>query len=68
LAEWFGVRDLGGVLGAFYTGLGLGALAGPAVSGFVVVNWGYGWAISMVIVTSTLAVAVAFAPMEMRDC
>jgi MFS family permease len=59
LTRWFGPRDLGGVLGAFYTGLGLGALLGPAVSGFVIDRSGYRWAIAMVVVANVAAIAVS---------
>jgi len=59
LTEWFGARDLGGVLGAFYTGLGLGALLGPAVSGFIIDQWGYRPAIAVVVAGNLLAIAVA---------
>ncbi len=59
LTTWFGARDLGGVLGAFYTGLGLGSLLGPAVSGFVIDNWGYRPAIIIVVVGNLAAILVA---------
>lgn len=58
LTEWFGVRDLGGALGTFYTGLGIGALAGPAASGFLVDRAGYRPAIAAVVVTTAAACAV----------
>ena len=48
LATWFGVADLGGTVGTLYTALGFGALAGPAVLGFVIDGSGYEIAIAMV--------------------
>jgi MFS family permease len=62
LVEWYGVRDLGGVLGAFYTGLGIGALAGPAVSGFVIDAAGYRTAILVVLVLDVTACVVVPRP------
>jgi len=47
-AEWFGIESLGGVLGTFYTGLGIGALMGPAASGFIIDQAGYRWTVSLV--------------------
>jgi MFS transporter, OFA family, oxalate/formate antiporter len=64
LADWFGVRDLGGVLGAFYTGLGLGALAGPAVSGVIVERAGYDAAIGLVVASTVTALVVSLLPMD----
>jgi MFS transporter, OFA family, oxalate/formate antiporter len=57
LAQWFGVDDLGQLVGGFYTGLGLGAFLGPAISGFVIDTAGYRPAIALVVVTSLLSVA-----------
>ena len=62
LAVWFGVADLGGALGAFYTALGFGALAGPAVLGFVIDNSGYQTAIALVICSSVVAWLACFFP------
>lgn len=67
LAEWFGVRDLGGILGAFYTALGVGALIGPAITGFVIDRSGYRSAIAMVIATSVAATITAMLPMPEPD-
>ena len=64
LTEWFGVRDLGGVIGVFYTGLGVGALAGPAVAGFLVERSGYRPAIIVVVITTFLATATVLAPVS----
>ena len=49
LATWFGVQDLGLLVGGFYTGLGFGAFIGPAVSGFVIDEAGYRPALALVI-------------------
>ncbi|HJM21200.1 MAG TPA: MFS transporter [Acidimicrobiales bacterium] len=62
LADWFGVADLGGALGTFYTALGFGALAGPAVLGFVIDSSGYETAIVMVICSSVVAWLACFFP------
>ncbi len=62
LATWFGVADLGGTVGTLYTALGFGALAGPAVLGFVIDSSGYEIAIAMVMVTSVLAWVLCFLP------
>ncbi len=59
MVTWFGPRDLGGALGALYTGLGLGALLGPVVSGFIIDGAGYRWAVAVVVVTNLVAIAVA---------
>ena len=56
LAEWFGVRDLGGALGTFYTGLGLGAVPGPALSGFIIDQVSYEAAIGFVVVLNVAAI------------
>ena len=62
LATWFGVADLGGTVGTLYTALGFGALAGPAVLGFVIDSSGYEIAIAMVMVTSAIAWALCLIP------
>jgi|TARA_B110000914_G_scaffold74045_1_gene65059 MFS family permease len=62
LAQWFGVENLAGTLGMFYTGLGIGALAGPAVLGFVIDAVNYEAAISVVIVTSAIAALISLFP------
>lgn len=58
LATWFGVGDLGGAVGTLYTALGFGALAGPAVLGFVVDGVSYEAAAAIVIVTSAVALII----------
>lgn len=55
LTEWFGVEDLGFLVGGFYTGLGVGALIGPVVSGFVIDRAGYEPAIAVVVAASVLS-------------
>lgn len=62
LADWFGLRSLGGMLGTFYTGLGIGALAGPALSGFVIDRAGYRPAIAAAVVAGFVATAVVMSP------
>ncbi len=63
LADWFGVEKLGGALGLFYTGLGFGALVGPALSGFIVDNAGYLPAIMVVTVAAAASTALTFRSM-----
>ena len=60
LASWFGVAQLGGLLGLFYTGLGIGAPLGPAVSGFIIDRWSYRPAVAVALVTSLLACGLTF--------
>jgi MFS family permease len=67
LAQWFGVRDLGGILGVFYTGLGVGALLGPALSGLIIDRAGFGPSIVLVIVTTVAATGVALSSMTEPD-
>ncbi|MGE3289701.1 MAG: MFS transporter [Pseudonocardia sp.] len=45
MADWFGVRGLGAVVGLVYTSSGLGALVGPPLAGLLVdATGGYRWA------------------------
>lgn len=67
LAGWFGVENLGGVIGIHYTGLGVGALAGPAVCGFIIDAAGFGPAIGLVTVTSLIALGLLALPMREQD-
>jgi MFS family permease len=47
LAELFGVRGLGGLVGLVYTAAGVGALVGPPLAGVLVdATGGYRWAIA----------------------
>ncbi|MCY3893610.1 MAG: MFS transporter [Acidimicrobiaceae bacterium] len=64
LAGWYGVENLGGVIGIHYTGLGVGALAGPAVCGFIIDASGFGPAIVLVTVTSLIALGLLMLPMR----
>ncbi|WP_423916223.1 MFS transporter [Candidatus Poriferisodalis sp.] len=64
LAEWYGVENLGGVIGIYYTGLGVGGLVGPAVCGFVIDAAGFGPAIALVTVTSLIALGLLTLPMR----
>lgn len=59
LATWFGTDRLGGVIGIFYTGLGLGALLGPSLSGLIIDRSGFRPAVAAVLVTSVAATVVA---------
>ena len=67
LATWFGVADLGGTIGILYTALGFGALAGPAVLGFVIDSFSYELAIGMVICTSIVAWLLCFIPDRLEE-
>ena len=64
LANWYGVDNLGGVIGVYYTGLGVGALAGPAVCGFIIDAAGFGPAIALVTLTSLAALGLLMLPMR----
>ena len=64
MADWFGADDLGLLVGSFYTGLGVGALIGPVVSGFVIDRAGYEPALVVVISTTVASLAVLYAPMR----
>lgn len=64
LAGWYGVENLGGVIGIYYTGLGVGALAGPAVCGFIIDASGFAPAIGLVTVTSLAALGLLMLPMR----
>lgn len=52
LAGWFGVEDLGSAVGGFYTGLGLGAVIGPPLTGAVIDRAGHQAAIGIVLASS----------------
>lgn len=62
LADWFGVDDLGLSVGGFYTGLGVGALIGPPVTGAVIDAVGYREALMVVLVTTAASLAVLLVP------
>ena len=65
LAGWYGVENLGGVVGIHYTGLGVGALAGPAICGFVIDAAGFEPAIALVTLTSLFALGLLTLPMRL---
>jgi MFS family permease len=47
LAEMFGTRGLGGLVGLVYTAAGLGALVGPPLAGVLIdATGGYRWAVA----------------------
>jgi MFS family permease len=58
LAGWFGLDDLGMAVGGFYTGLGLGALVGPPVTGAIIDAAGYRPALWFVVATTVAALVV----------
>lgn len=66
LAGWYGVENLGGVIGIYYTGLGVGGLAGPAICGFIIDAAGFGPAIALVTLTSLIALGLLAVPMRER--
>lgn len=56
LIEIFGLRDLGTVLGTFFTATGVSAILGPVLAGFIIDRTGsYRWAIVFALVTGMLA-------------
>jgi len=62
LADWFGVDDLGLAVGGFYTGLGVGALIGPPISGSIIDAAGYRPALVLVVATTAASLAVLLWP------
>lgn len=58
LAGWFGVDDLGSAVGGFYTGLGLGAVVGPPLTGAIIDRAGHGAAIATVLASSAAALVI----------
>ena len=61
LTGWLGVKNLGGSIGVYYTGLGVGALAGPAAGGFIIDRSGFTPAIALSIATTLVALLILFA-------
>jgi MFS family permease len=51
-AQLFGPVGLGGVLGALYTSAGIGGLIGPPLTGVIIDNRGYPFAISIVMIVA----------------
>ena len=52
LIEFFGLQNLGGLLGVFFTASGFSAVLGPPVAGLIVdytgsYRWGIGYALAM---------------------
>ncbi len=58
LARWFGVDDLGSTVGGFYTGLGLGAVVGPPLTGAIIDQAGHRAAIGVVLASSAAALVL----------
>ncbi|MEM9561828.1 MAG: MFS transporter [Actinomycetota bacterium] len=58
LVEWFGADDLGLAVGGFYTGLGLGAVIGPPVTGALIDAAGLRPALAALLVTTTASLAL----------
>ena len=61
LADYFGARNVGSILGVQYAGVGLGNLVGPVAMGFAFdLTGGYDLPIAASAATSFLAVAIIF--------
>jgi len=59
LADYFGAKNVGGILGVQYSGIGLGNLVGPVAMGFAFdLTGGYDLPIAAAAAASFLAVAV----------
>jgi MFS family permease len=64
LIEIFGLRDLGTVLGTFFTATGISAILGPVLAGFIIDRTGsYRWAIVFALVMGMLAF-IAVIPLQ----
>lgn len=58
LIELFGVRNLGAILGVFFTASGISAIVGPPLAGFIVDATGsYQWGIGFALAVGTLGFA-----------
>jgi MFS family permease len=67
LIEFFGLEDLGGTLGAFFTSSGVSAVLGPLLAAFVVdATGGYQWGIAFALGMGFLGF-IAIAPLRARD-
>ncbi len=64
LADWFGTEDLGLLVGGFYTGLGVGALVGPSITGLIIDAAGYRPALAVVIATTAVSLALLLVPLR----
>lgn len=60
LAGWFGVGDLGTTVGGFYTGLGLGAVIGPPVTGAIIDGAGHRAALVSLIATTVASIVLVW--------
>lgn len=60
LAGWFGVDDLGTTVGGFYTGLGLGAVIGPPVTGAIIDGAGHRAALVSLIATTVASIVLVW--------
>lgn len=58
LADWFGVDDLGSTVGGLYTGLGVGAVIGPPISGAIIDAWGHRPALATLLATTAASLVV----------
>ena len=59
LIEFFGIKDLGALLGVFFTGTGIAALLGPMLAGAIVDYWGrYDWAIAFALLIGAIGFIV----------
>lgn len=61
LAGWFGVDDLGTTVGGFYTGLGVGAVIGPPVTGAIIDASGHRAALVSLIATTVASIVLVWA-------
>ena len=59
-ATFYGIRDLGAILGALYTAAAIGGLIGPPVAGEVIDRVSYGAAILLAMVLTAAAAGVLF--------
>ena len=65
MADYFGARALSAVIGVLYSGVGLGALAGPALAGIAFDHWrSYTVAIAFSAAASALGAALVFSAEE----
>jgi MFS family permease len=62
LADWFGVGDLGLLVGGFYTGLGIGGLVGPSISGVAIERFGYQPTLLALVAVTVASVTLLLAP------
>jgi MFS family permease len=58
LIELFGVRNLGAILGIFFTASGISAVVGPLLAGFIVdVTGSYRWGIAFALASGSFGFA-----------